>query len=276
MAIAIAATDMLTDVTAHEAGGHIMACTRRMLLKESGSDVWTQHAASSFGDSMVESLWTYQRLSQASLPTLPKAGDVLDATYFPNLFAETFDIRMRDQHTCELYVIYNRYNTTLNGGDGKPLLWMPLQSTKQVTTQKDAAGSEIIVTHRGRPQMGEVSVLESEPGIAIELVVTTFTPTAIVTTWTNAVNSADWHDPGDAGHYLCRSVSHRPLNTSAAKPSRKYIFGFEFIYNTVPWQPDVFWRDPIEGRPPEGLVDGVGWKTIPWHRAIDFNLEPGQ
>jgi len=247
-------------------GGVWMETTSLVRLHSDGSD---------FGTTAAEA-WAAVDAQTGGL--LPDYGAVLDATNFPNLMMDHLDVTAIDPANVDVTVHYGRYNTSLNGGiDNSPVIYSPLQSLKQINTERDPDGNAITVSYTGsegqgpQTQWGEISVLDSEVGFSLDIAITTEQPTTIMTLWGNAVNSAIWNGYGP-GTWLCRRCTFRPLSVVAG--SNKHAFTFEFVHDHSGWQPWVFWRDAHSGRSPSDLTLDTGYKEIPWHLAIDFGVEP--
>ena len=88
----------------------------------------------------------------------------------------------------------------------------------------------------------------------------------------NKINSTTWLD-GDAGTWKCTATVIEP---KATKPGGSYYgqlvyIDFRFQYDPNGWQPKVTYVDPATDRPPSGLTEGQGIKTVEWYEQADFN-----
>ena len=50
----------------------------------------------------------------------------------------------------------------------------------------------------------------------------------------------------------------------------KYRYQIEFQFNKDTWNPTAVFIDDRTQKPPPNLVEGIGYKTIEWHEAVDF------
>jgi hypothetical protein len=215
---------------------------------------------------------------------LPQPGDVLNEESHPNLFVVSRDIVMESPKRGTVTVNYQYFNRVLNyvhrpglyTGKKMKLVVRPISEAKQITTQKDRKGTPIEVSHRPAAganlmtEIGDISVLSISDGFGIDVVINTDEPDVKVLQWMNTVNESSWLG-GDAEEWLCAGATWFWLK--AASPG-KAVMSFEFRYDGLGWQPDVFWRPQGGESPPKGLVEGEGRLTVDWYIKKDFNIEP--
>ena len=75
------------------------------------------------------------------------------------------------------------------------------------------------------------------------------------------------------GFWFCPGVSWESEDlTEDEIPTWRVSFQFRLRDGDItPWDPRVVYIDPETGQPPTGLVDGIGFKIVPWYLSIDFN-----
>lgn len=73
--------------------------------------------------------------------------------------------------------------------------------------------------------------------------------------------------------WICSDVRWHFIGREEDTGFNRYEMQFEFQYNDDTWEYPVVFIDPETNRPPEGLVEGVGKKTIAYHNEIDFHAQ---
>ena len=206
------------------------------------------------------------------LAGVPQPGDTFSPDH-SNLIVRNRSCRMESPGRAEVTISYKFTPSSLNS-DAQ---FDKLSSTlAQITTQRNRDGEEIVVSHGGNNQLGEISVLNPEDGFSREVYVSGIVPGDqhnIQTGWQAHVNSSVWNH-GAAGTWLCLKALPDPLDIRDSQGTWSFIYQFEFAYDETGWQPQVFWRDPTTGRPPDGLEPGTGSKEVIWYNARDFNADP--
>lgn len=84
------------------------------------------------------------------------------------------------------------------------------------------------------------------------------------------INANPWMGFGTS-EWMCTGCDWEPVDGTAFI----YEFSFEFQHNPDGWNPQAFFIDPRTGRPPPGLVEGVGYKTVDRHVPADFETVIG-
>lgn len=143
-------------------------------------------------------------------------------------------------------------------------------SLKQLQTQNDAYGNQIIVEHDTIQQGGEVSVFAPDPVLRLTGVLFTDYPQVTVATWVNHVNWFGWNG-GAAGTWLCTNVSYEPMDISQSP--KWWRFTFSFQYDALGWNPQAVYIDPQTGKPPADIVAGVGIVNVEWYPTHLFNAQ---
>lgn len=152
-------------------------------------------------------------------------------------------------------------------------------SLQQETTQLDAFGTQITVAHtfdasdpdfpsQEKIQGASASVLVPSPSLIAAGKLATSFPDFITQDWAGSINSVPWRGAA-AFTWLCSNVTFEPSDTVSLPASWEFVF--EFTYRSDGWEPQVVYIDERTGKPPPGLVAGVGFKQIEWYATRDFN-----
>lgn len=157
-------------------------------------------------------------------------------------------------------------------------------SLAQIQSEVDRFGNQITVSHTypnpnpanseyaGQTivQGGTISVMMGELTAIATGIESIAYPDGLVAEWLVKTNSTSWRGFG-SGQWLCTNVQHQ-LHNYKTSP-KKYKFTFEFQLRRRGWNEQVVFVDPVLGRPPSGLVAGVGIKTPVWYAQKDFNTK---
>ncbi len=79
------------------------------------------------------------------------------------------------------------------------------------------------------------------------------------------INQFTWQF-GDPEQWMCME-----MKWSMESTGYMYLVDFEFQKNLDGWQPTAVYHDQRIGRPPPELLADFGYRTIPYHEAIDFD-----
>ena len=248
--------DSIRDVSSREAGGVIVEATRVAIVEKNDAS-WPADAT------VMQTIY--------DLAGVPRPGDTFSSSH-PDLIVTSRSLRMESPARGEVTVQYEFIPSRLNADSHFDTISSTLA---QITTQRDKDELELIVTHDGRPQNGEISVLNPEDGFTRRVVVSVSpgNEMAIKTEWQAKINQSPWNN-GEAGTWLCLKALPTPLDVRPTRSPWLFIYEFEFAYDATGWAPWVFWRDPSTGRPPDGLVADEGKKEVLWYDEKDFNVEP--
>jgi hypothetical protein len=153
---------------------------------------------------------------------------------------------------------------------GAPWATETVQHTFPVGKQPSDAEPNVPIV-----QGGEFHAVRVHSNLQIAGYINTNLPQRIANEIAGTVNSLFWMD-GESHEWLCAEVGYELLGLSkdidlANKPRRRYRYTFEFQHNPDSWDADIVFIDGRYGRPPPGLVPGVGYKTINYLRPVDFN-----
>ena len=150
----------------------------------------------------------------------------------------------------------------------------------QETTEVDRAANQITVSHTWpsddpdfadltQTQGAEVPGFLPTTGLRAEGTLQRDYPWQISQEWVGSINSTAWATAPLSGQWMCTSVDFKPHDWNTSP--KTWLFTFEFSYKTGGWAPGVVFTDSRTGRPPSGLVSGVGFKTVSLYQFIDFN-----
>lgn len=145
--------------------------------------------------------------------------------------------------------------------------------SEQIETQLDRAGNQIVLTHPGKPdQGGEIHPFETRSEIQAYWLEQSQFPGDLTRNFTNKLNDGPWVlDTGAVARtWHCVDISWEPEDMGRTPPL--YRFTASFSFNPDGFDPQVVYIDPETGRPPPGLVEGQGYKTIEWYEEADFDL----
>jgi hypothetical protein len=155
-------------------------------------------------------------------------------------------------------------------------------SLSQVTTQLDIYGDPIALEHtypsddpdpnyadKTYEQGGVVQILDTATTLSAKGVLGIADPPSFIGNWVKHVNSTYWYG-GEIGEWLITNIDFKPINvTDEFDPF--YQFTFQFSYRRGGWQPDAVFTDQRTGKPPSGLVDGTGYKTVEIYPYRNYN-----
>ena len=212
--------------------------------------------------------------------TIPQPGD--PHPHESNLRVVQRDPKPRGVGIVEVLITYK----LPEGGEnvppqGQQFVLSGGSAVEQITTQLRRPppiddGSQITVEHNGVEQGGEITPFESRSELSLTRVENTANPLGISRFWTNTVNIGGWlHDPGAPPRtWLIAEVGFELISPDLPIP--EWRFSYRLRNNPDGFDPQVIFIDPETGRPPPGLVQGTGYKTILWHAAFDFGNVFGQ
>jgi hypothetical protein len=215
---------------------------------------------------------------------LPKVDEPYLA--YPILVVTDRDVQMVDNDKAEIVITYDHIVN-----EGQNMTTPPVglvcgrmrTSVSQKTTNMyptwnsdgSATWADILVSHtypaddenypgETKEQTGEITVMMPERTLSVEGIVETKYPWLIANKITGSVNKEPWSL--QLPHYwMCTECGWEYLTGTRSRMS------FEFQYNSDSWDYTAVFIDATTDRPPKGLVAGVGYKTIKYHRAVDFD-----
>lgn len=159
---------------------------------------------------------------------------------------------------------------TVSGGSAGEVSRGGDVALSQIKSKYDREGNEITVQLGDvifvRKQRVEISVLMPEASPWIETIESTVSPDNLAAQWAGRVNSSAWRGKA-SGKWIVSRVRWREITENLWR----FFWQFQESSEAAGWLPVVAYKDPETGRMPDGLVAGVGIKTIPWYYTIDFN-----
>lgn len=119
-----------------------------------------------------------------------------------------------------------------------------------------------------KKQTGEIDVYLPQRNFTIEGAKYTGSPWRIANDLIGCVNQFFWM--GQAPYtWMCTEVTWEHREQPA------FFMTFNFQHNPDTWNPTAVFIDDRDNKPPRGLVPGVGYKYIRYHREVDFNAALG-
>jgi hypothetical protein len=140
-------------------------------------------------------------------------------------------------------------------------------SLVEITSNKDATGTEIIVEYDGIQQSAEVT--KQLPLITFRLSRREQNhPTTRAMDCLGKINNATFTIGGEA--LAAETVLCTNITTRTDDNSETFFVDYEFQYFEAGWDVVVYYIDPDTGRPPPALLAGVGILSVPVYDGADF------
>lgn len=139
----------------------------------------------------------------------------------------------------------------------------PVQAAEQITVEHTFPNDDPDFPGQTITQGGEVSVYVPEANFAFEAFINVSNPWGTVAAVLGKINNGLFLSQ-PAYTWMCTEVMF-----NIVKPGR-YKFKFEFQLNLDTWDPEAIFIDQRTGRPPPGLVPGVGYKQLPYNARANF------
>jgi hypothetical protein len=138
-------------------------------------------------------------------------------------------------------------------------------------TQLDVTGAPITVAHNGIAQGAEVSASRPRAEIGWSATLLTNDPLSYVYNFVGFVNSGDFVYVGDTRMWLCTGIDFNMVQRSMqAGTTTSWHFDFRMAYDPRTWDADVWYTDPMTGKPPADLVSGTGYKQVQIYPEANF------
>lgn len=131
--------------------------------------------------------------------------------------------------------------------------------TLEITTERDAEGTQITVEHNGVTQGGEVTYRWVYPILLYDFVVQQSVIGNYLAGILGRVNETAWQG-GEPGTWQCCGGGAELVNGTLPTPMWRVRLQMEYRFDTH--QPQVVFIDPETGRPPAGLVEDEGYKVV--------------
>ena len=215
----------------------------------------------------------------AALQQVGMPADNSEHPQFPGLYLEDHQVRAIGPTLFNVELNYRRPE----GGGFDPPPNFPLRvaggaSLEQVETMVDRFGTPITVSHNGVVQGGVIHPLVALEQLRLGETAQSADPTIVHRTWVGAVNTgAFFFDTAAAPREWLITDINFELEDPDTVPFPTWSFGYELRKRPVvvlgvvgTHDPQVYFKDADTGQPPDGLVAGVGYKTVTWHDALNF------
>ena len=166
--------------------------------------------------------------------SVPKVGDELNAERAPNVKLVSRTATGRTKQSDGSFLVRIELLYQLQRKDARPVRGGTTLS--QIRTMNYPSGEQIIVTHEGDPQTGEVTVMAPESNVVLPLTRSVKDPDAFADKFVGHVNGAPWRG-AVAGQWLCTRWDWELSKTTtdpsqdpppAATSTDSYDFEFEF------------------------------------------------
>lgn len=214
-----------------------------------------------------------------SVAGVPAAGSTL--TGAPNLVLVERNVQVvdGDRSTVDVELVYEHVLNKGQNLNSPPLGYLLAEVRGSVNEQEsnlDGSGFPVTVQHaypsddpdfpsKTKVQGGSIKFFQAQATKVVQGIRATNYPWLLQQHLLGAINELPWSG-GNSYEWLCTGASWRPYDGS----SSKYEFVFEFQHNPETWNPTVVYIDERTGKPPQGLLDNVGYKTVVKHRVVDF------
>lgn len=250
--------DLLENVRWKEVQGQVTEISRLALVHGnlSGADIG--------GVAIAESV-VAEALNH---PDMPQPG--VEHEVVAGLFLDERVPIIRDRTIIKIELRYKRPG----GADPTPpgMAWVPSGGAglEEIETQFDRNGEQITVFH-DRELGGTIHPLMPRPELTFDWTEQADIPGQLVIDFVGKTNLETWQ-LGLPGTWLCMSVFFDIVNASTIPVTYKYSMKFRYKDDGTGagWNPQVIFIDPETGEPPTGLVEGVGYKVIPWYIQVSF------
>lgn len=253
-----------------------------------GTIVSVRRMAIVVGLSGVDWSVMYDVLDQAGLP---KYGDYLDSDRGSHLALTDRDVRMVDKDKAEVDLTYGHFNdrgqrlfyehgTVIDRNIAGRMQASVVQKRTNLYREGGVGAEQLITVQHTYPasdpdyggqtltQTGEVDVSLPQKTFMVEGIKETYQPWNISDALVSGVNDSIWL--GKPAHtWMCTEA------TWEYRDQGKYFMTFTFQNDADTWNPTAVFIDDRTDRPPEGLVEGVGYKYIRYHKEVNFVRELG-
>lgn len=251
--------------------------------------IWQEAGLSALVRGLTEN--DNERLLTAVTTAGISPGDA--STTFPGLYCDEINPRVVSEGNVQVDYVFRRksgnsllYLGSLTDGlgfhnNGAYFIWEGGSSLTQIETVVDANGTvmEVSHTYTGAETSPPVPVGEADPQ---PVVLNVGSPQSTVTgrgylqvaypdvvsrAFTGYINSDIWAGE-PPGTWMCINVDWQPVYTN----TNPYVFefSFTFLHDWRGQQPGAVYINPNTGKPPVGLVQGVGYKTFTWYPSREF------
>ena len=202
-----------------------------------------------------------------NLPEIPKTGTVHPTE--PGIYVKRHLPAPLGARSCQIEVVYERPEGQLQPPPDATASVSGGTNIVEIETQLDRNGEAIIVEHDGRKQGGVIHPTESQDALNYERIEGSYAPGAITRAYVNRLNLLTWQaDP--KGMWKSTAITFEPVDMKRIPPTWRYRYAFQRTTDEGGWQPQAIYIDPETGQPPPGLVEGIGYLTVPWYLYVNF------
>lgn len=267
MTATILANKSIARYNVQEQDGAIVRLSERYIVKSTETD--------------------YEKVFEALTATgIPVEGDSIISVHAgaSNLRAVRREAAIMESGHVEVLVHYETFGERRRVSD-----FETSATLQQISTEKDRFGNPLSVSHTypdDDPQYGletdfnpstdtpkafieggSISVQQPVTTSNIELILGADFPLHFQRFWMGAVNSRSWAGE-PAFTWLVTNFAYRHHDIS--KSPVEYVFNIEVTHNPQGWTPTIIAIDPRTGRPPDGVVAGVGLVNVAFYRELSF------
>ena len=206
---------------------------------------------------------------KSALATLGIPAHGASHPFHTGLFVRRREVTAMGHAIARVMLFYERDDVGQPAGD--TVLISGGTAVEQIETALDRAGNQITVTHGGIPQGGEIHPFEARDSITLTWTEQSAAPGALTRAYTNKVNTGPWQFDGFAAARTWHVAEFTFELADGKRVPPLYRMQASFRHNDDGIDPQIVYIDPETGRPPAGLVANVGYKTIQWYDAVDFD-----
>lgn len=214
-------------------------------------------------------------LSALAASGIPAAGSTPSG--FTNLFLRQRNAKIvdADAGTVDVDLVYEKKSATsapwqnFDAPADSAIVGEMTVDVQQVTTNLDGEGNQITVRHtfpstdvdfpsQEITQGGEVTYYEPQRRFTVRGIKNTNRPWLLATAILGKVNESAWSSGGPR-EWLCVGARWDIHDRSG---SNRHLMEFSFQHNPNTWDPTVVFIDNRSGKPPENLIENVGYKKV--------------
>ena len=212
---------------------------------------------------------------------VPTSGSTLAGDGCADLRLTERTVKMVSRDDAEIDLVYELYyeSNYVNANSPPYSVFDGVMKTsvQQVTTNKDADGELLVVSHtypaddedypsKTVEQGGEITIYQPQKTFTLRLLKNTASPWVLTDALLGKVNSAAW--AGDVERtWMCSSISWK---VHKIDNQEQYDYEIEFQFNPATWDPVVTFIDDRTGKPPKDLVEGEGYYTVEYLEQVPF------
>ena len=208
-------------------------------------------------------------------PGLPNAADYAPGNTNLRCLGRQVRLLRNSTHQAEVICEY----TPIGKSQGL-FIFSGGTSLAQASTQVDRFGNQISVSHtwpeddedfplKTHIQGLDMNVLQPQTTLQASGQLQVAYPDWVSRLWTGSMNSSVWAGAAPC-EWMCTRVDFSPLDVGWGR-LRQWQFTFEFQHCITGWIPQTWFIDQRTGKPPVGIIPGIGIKSVDWYGLLDFN-----